>query len=378
MKMVKLISFLIILVVLGGWIILKSLTVYVAVGSAGVRTQEYGIFGSKGVIPKDFGPGWHRDLGPIDSWVIFDATVQTLEMTRDPQRGSVRGRDDVQVQSSDGYSVSVDVTVKYRIKQGMAHKVYQDTGSRGKYKTIVRNEAMNACMGVFGQMRTEDFYNPVERRRRASEAHEILTTALQRRYVEVVDVLIRDVQFDPAYEEKIRRKKLADQEVELNKSAARAAEMRGKAELARPETSTGDAWVDQQNAKNYLSGYASVAVGWPMDLAEVAQNALVAGLTAVAVSSLSIGLGAALPDYQAESAAKVASSFGGLVCMSVAILVALCIVGLAIYPAWVIHADVQPRVGRLVFCFLGAVALTATAVAVPLWLGGRAIGRHGR
>lgn len=231
MKIVKLVSFLIILVILGGWVVIRSLTVYIPVGSVGVRTQEYGILGKKGVVPKDFGPGWHRDLGPVDSWMVFDATVQTLEMTRDSGTGSRRVRDDVQVQSSDGYSVSVDVTVKYRIQEGKAHKVYQDTGSRGKYKTIVRNEAMNACMSVFGEMRTEDFYSPAERRRSAVEAHEKLATALQRRYVEVVDVLIRDVQFDPAYEDKIRRKKLADQEVELNKSAARAAEMRGKTEV---------------------------------------------------------------------------------------------------------------------------------------------------
>jgi ABC-2 type transport system permease protein len=108
----------------------------------------------------------------------------------------------------------------------------------------------------------------------------------------------------------------------------------------------------------------------------VALGAVVAACTALSVSSLAIGLGAALPDYHAESAAKVAASFGGLVCMSVAMVVALVLVLLAIYPAWVIHADIPLRVGRLVFCGIGGAGITATAVVVPLILGARSLSRH--
>jgi regulator of protease activity HflC (stomatin/prohibitin superfamily) len=168
--------------------------------------------------------------------VFFDSTIQTLEMTRDPNRGSVRGADDVKIQSADGYTVSVDVTVKYRIREGMAHKLYQDTGSREKYKVIVRNEAEKACLALFGQMKTEDFYNPEVRRARQSEVKSKLSTSLDDNYVEIVDVLMRDVVFDPEYENRIQRRKLADQEVELNKSMAKAEEMRGKTQIIEAET----------------------------------------------------------------------------------------------------------------------------------------------
>ncbi len=227
MKTIKAIAILIVLLVLGSAIVLKMLTVYVPVGHVGVRTQEYAIFGERGVVQMDFGPGWRRDLGPIDSWVFFDGTVQTLEMTKDPERGAVMGRDDVQVQSADGYTVSVDVTITYRIRPGEAHLLYEDTGSKNKHKVIVRNEAEKACISLFGQMKTEDFYDPVERRRRSTEVRELLAKTLADNSVEVLDVLMRDVQFDPEYERKIQRRKLADQEVEYNKSKARAEEMRG-------------------------------------------------------------------------------------------------------------------------------------------------------
>ena len=236
MKAIRAISILIILAVIAAYLIFKFTVIYVPVGMVGVRVQEYAVFGKKGVVEKDFTAGYHRNLGPIDSWQVFDATVQTLEMTRDPSRGSAAGRDDVRVQSSDGYTVSVDITMKYRILAGMAHKVLQDTGGGEKYKTVVRTESQRACIALFGQMKTEEFYDPVVRRARAREVKERLSDSLADNYIEVVDVLIRDVEFDVQYEDRIRRKKLAVQEVELNKSMAAAEKMRGKTKVVEAET----------------------------------------------------------------------------------------------------------------------------------------------
>jgi len=236
MKVLKSLSIVIVVLLVGSWLSFNFVTVYVPVGETGVRTQEYSVIGKKGVVQKDFGPGWHRNLGPIDSWIFFDSTVQTLEMTKQPDRGSVLGRDDIQVQSADGYAVSVDMTIKYRIMKGQAHKLYEDTGSGIKYKTIVRNEAQKACIALFGTMKTEDFYNPIERRQKAEDVKKLAVKALDDNFVEVIDVLIRDVQFDPEYENKIRKKKLADQEVELNKSMGKAAEMKGRTQLIEAET----------------------------------------------------------------------------------------------------------------------------------------------
>jgi len=236
MNIIKKVSTLIVILVIGAFLLLKLTIANVPVGMAGVRTQEYAIFGKKGVVQQDFGAGWHRGIWPIDSWQYFDSTVQTLEMTRDAQRGSRKGRDDVQVQSADGYAVSVDVTIKYRIKPGVAHKLYVDTGSGERYKAIVRNEAEKTCIAQFGGMKTEDFYNPHVRRQVAKSALSSLQASLQDNYVDVLDLLIRDVQFDPEYERKIQTKKLADQEVEVNKSLQRAREMQGKTDVIGAET----------------------------------------------------------------------------------------------------------------------------------------------
>ncbi len=236
MKSIKLVCVLIVIVIFGGWAMLKALTQLVPVGQVGVRIQQYNLLGKKGIVQKDYGPGWHRDLGPVDNWELYDSTVHTLEMTKDPNRGSSRGQDDVKVQSIDGNALSLDVTVKYRIMPGQVHLLYQDTGRGTKYMTVVRNEAESACMRFFGQMKTEDFYNPARKRTASDQIRLELKDSLANNFIDVIDVLIREVEFDSRYEQEIRLKKLADQEVELNKSMAAAASMRGKTEVIEAET----------------------------------------------------------------------------------------------------------------------------------------------
>jgi regulator of protease activity HflC (stomatin/prohibitin superfamily) len=236
MKILKIASAIVVIGIVLFWLMLMFLTVDIPAGMVGVRTQEFGFMGPRGVVAKDFGPGWHRDFGVLDSWEFYDATVQTLEMTRDPEHGSRRGKDDVAVTSSDGYLVSVDVTVKYRIKPGEAHLLRADIGPGLRYQEIVRNQARNACMDKLGQMTTEQFYDPTERMARTKEIQTLLGENLTKDHIEVIAVLLRDVQFDPDYEEKIRNKKLADQEVEVNRSMAKAEEMAGKTQVIEAET----------------------------------------------------------------------------------------------------------------------------------------------
>ena len=235
MKLINKISVVIIIASVIFFLVAKSTIIYIPMGFVGVRVQEIGILGSRGLIQKDYGPGWHRNFWLIDKWGMFDSTIQTLEMTKFPFYEDERNHDDVQVQSSDGYSISLDVTVKYRIREGQAYKLFQQ--SRNNYKDIVQNEARNACMKIFGTMKTENFYNSKERKEKSQEAENLLAKNLEDNYIEVIDLLIRNVQFDPEYENKIRKKKLADQEVELNKSMKKAEEMRGKTQMTEAETS---------------------------------------------------------------------------------------------------------------------------------------------
>lgn len=232
MKLVNICSFLVISTIFFLWIGITFFTIHVPAGRTGVRIQQYALFGHKGVIHEDFGPGWHRSLPMIDKWETFDSTVQTLEMS-DASRS---GHSSIQVRSSDGYQIYVDVTVKYRIMPKNVHKLYQDAGRGGKYHNLTKTDTENFCMTRLGGLNTEDFYNPDKRRMAEGKIKELLTESLKKKFIKVIDVLVRDVRFDASYEGKIRSKKLADQRVELNKSKAEAEKARGKTQVIIAET----------------------------------------------------------------------------------------------------------------------------------------------
>lgn len=259
----------IIVLILVSFVALRIFIVRIDLGEVGVRTVEYAVFGDKGVEQRDFGPGWHRRIPFVETWQVFDATVQTLEFAsaedwaqstynlflrrKGEDAQSRRAGERVELKSFDGYSVQMDVTIKYRIMPEKAHRVYQDAGTEARYKQLVRTESDDTMRTVFGEMRTEEFYDPDVRRTRTDQALELLRRKLEPRYVELVGILIRDITFDPAYERKILDKKLADQEVELNKSRALAEEKRGETNKIEAETEAKVLVINQEKEAELLT-----------------------------------------------------------------------------------------------------------------------------
>ncbi len=263
----------------------RMMVIKIGIDEIGVKTLNFSFLGKKGVVPNDFDqPGWYSNIWLLHSWTKFDKRVQTLHM------GHGFGNP-IKIKSNDGYNVSMDITVKYKIQPGMAHKLYKLFGAGTAYKRIVENETQDTCRIVFGTINTEGFYNPIIREVKTDEAlwylrarmmgldtaidmlkkkidelskestatlgdellkrlHEEKLKGLasildffkkkkndpdykegdskfKQRYIEIVDLLIRDVAFDPQYERKIKDKALAEQDVELNKSRAEAERYKG-------------------------------------------------------------------------------------------------------------------------------------------------------
>lgn len=256
MKFIQFLSAIILLALIGVFIAAQFLFIKIDLGKVGVRTQQYAVLGDKGVVQEDFGPGWHRNLPLLDIWNVFDATVQTTEFTTEQERQETRkiysflssasrnyldstpvgGPGQVELKSKDGYTVRLDVTVKYRVKPGEVHKLYKELGSEVRYKGIVRDQVQKTIRDIFGTMRTEGFYDPEIRRVKTTEATTVLNAELSENSIELIEILIRDIGFDPAYERKILDKKLADQDVELNKSRALAEERKGETNRIAAET----------------------------------------------------------------------------------------------------------------------------------------------
>ena len=192
----------------------------------GVRTRNVGP--AEGIVPEDYEPGYHRFLWPLDTWNRFPSTAQRLRFAKDNQGAWTAENAALQLTSADGDHVGMNAEVFFRIAEGQAHHVLQDSGAGERYKDVVRGLAQDAARLLFGQLRTESFYDEAKREAARGEAVKMMRERLKPRGIELIDFLVESVEFDPNYENLIRQKKLADQRVELEKAKSRAAEQRAK------------------------------------------------------------------------------------------------------------------------------------------------------
>jgi len=200
--------------------------VKVGIDQAGVRTVIWGV--KRGVIQKDYRPGWHRYIRKTEYWDLYDSTVQTLNLTREARtKEGVMESKEIPIRTADDYDVTVDIIVKYQIAKGKAHKIRQEIGPGDRYKLFVESEVRDVARNILGKMTEKNLYDPDEKRRRAQEAKELLTYRLKVRHVNVIDWLILDMRFDPQLERKIKNIKLAGLEELLNTAKTKAAEQRG-------------------------------------------------------------------------------------------------------------------------------------------------------
>ncbi len=74
--------------------------------------------------PTPLGPGAHLIVPVIDQPFFYSAEVQTYTMSRTVSEGAQAGDDSVQVLTSDGQQVYIDVSVLYRIDPTQANLVH--------------------------------------------------------------------------------------------------------------------------------------------------------------------------------------------------------------------------------------------------------------
>jgi len=206
----------------------------------GVRTIKFGIFASKGVEDRAYSPGSTYFFLPlINDWHTFDTKLQNLEMTIQPQRGDRGSSDDLLFKTIDGNDISLDVIIAYRIDPRQAPHILQTvaTNNTALREKVVRTIARSKPRDIFGELKTEEFYVAERREIQSQRAKEELQKILGPMGLVVEKVLTKNYRFNPEYQKAIEDKKVADQRVEKNKSAQRAAmeEYKRKLEEAKGE-----------------------------------------------------------------------------------------------------------------------------------------------
>jgi len=223
----------------------------------GVRTRKIAFIGPQGVEDRIYAPGATYFFLPfINDWNVFDTKLQNLEMTFSQVRGDRRTRDDLVLKTIDGNDISLDVIIAYRIDANKAPHILQyvardDTTLRDK---IVRTVARSKPRDIFGELKTEAFYVADAREAQSGKARAALQEILGPMGIIVEKVLTNDYRFNPEYQKAIEDKKVADQQVEKNKSAQHAAteEYKRKLEEAKGEVNKMVADADGQYLKDQI------------------------------------------------------------------------------------------------------------------------------
>ena len=192
----------------------------------GVRTKKIALWGEKGVENRSYAPGSTTFFLPlINDWHTFDIKLQNLEMTIQSDHGDRKSRDDLLFKTIDGNDISLDVIIVYRIDPEKAPFILQHvaTDNTTLREKVVRTIARSKPRDIFGSLKTEEFYVADKRAAKSEQSKAVLQEMLGPYGIIVEKVLTKDYRFNHEYQKAIEDKKVADQQMEQNKSAQHAA-----------------------------------------------------------------------------------------------------------------------------------------------------------
>lgn len=184
------------------------------------------IFGADEVVT----PGTTVTVVPfMHDWYVFDTKTQALEMKGSGDEGG----DEVDFKTRDGNDIGVDMTVLYHIDPTKAPNVLRAVASdmAEVKQALVRPLARSIPRDALNELSSEDFYDSDKRSAAETKADENLAKVLEPYGIICERVVLGNYRFHKAYQDAIDAKKVADQAVNKNHSAAEAAVKEWQREL---------------------------------------------------------------------------------------------------------------------------------------------------
>jgi len=198
-------------------------TVYVRPNEFAVKQVTVGRH--KGILPEVYYPGLHFVSPGTERLHVFPTDIQSLDLTSDPKE---RPKDDkrvtpaINIQTSEGYTVTVDVSVLYRIED--PYKVLTTIGPGKLYEdALVIPRTEQILRKRLGELDAEEFYDVHKREIRARSAREELNAELVPNGVRVTHIFLRRYEYDARYQAAIEQRKIQDQTVFKNIAEAELA-----------------------------------------------------------------------------------------------------------------------------------------------------------
>jgi regulator of protease activity HflC (stomatin/prohibitin superfamily) len=228
----------------------------------GIRTAKVAIFGEPGVVKDVYPSGGTFFFAPfLNDWNVFDVGLQNLQMTRAVDTGARGGDDSLHFKTHDGNDISVDVTIAWHIDPAKVVYVLQFVGPDTKFveEQLVRPVTRTVLRDLLNDLRSEQYYDAAIRFQKADDARAACNHYLEPEGVIIDQVLLGEHQFNPAYEQVIKDKTVAEQEAARLRSESEAAreQRRRELEVAKGEVSTGIEQARGEAQKRQLAADAT-------------------------------------------------------------------------------------------------------------------------
>lgn len=198
-------------------------TVYVRPNEFGVKQVIVG--NTKGILPEVYYPGVHWVTPGQERMHLFPTDIQLFNLTNDPnERGKAEQtvRPALNIQTSEGYTVTVDVSVAFRVED--PYRVMVVAGPGKLYEeSLVFPRAEQILRKRLGELDAEQFYDVKLRTKTVQKALEDLNAELMPSGVRVVAVFVRRYAYDAKYQQAIEQRKIQDQTVFKNQAEAELA-----------------------------------------------------------------------------------------------------------------------------------------------------------
>ncbi len=220
----------------------------------GVEQRKFGF--KRGIVDQAYGAGLYF-VGPGATMHTFPRSIHLLEASYDKEEAESRARamrgdvvakvdryfakrdallggnathrvvEALNVQTSDGYAVTADVTLLYTIANPVT--VAREFGWGSLYvDAFVLNTFRNGVLTTLGKMNAESFYDETLRIHALDEAKGLLSERFSARGFEVKELLLRNFRYADSYERALQDKKVAVQLAEKNRKESLANEERAK------------------------------------------------------------------------------------------------------------------------------------------------------
>ena len=223
---VKAISF-----IIGGFVLLIAF--FLTCGIVNVAPTDVAVEVNKfqgKVVESPRGVGYHLYNRWVTDMVIYKVAARAYP--GDVGASEKSSKYNLDLKTNDGQNIQVDLTIIYALKSKEVPLLHADVG-RNYQDEILLPQIRSEARLVVGSYEAEQIYQGKVRDEIQQAIRMKLSNALSKfPAIQVQDALLRDFSFSPEFEKKIEEKKLAAQQVEINKNKAFAQEEEAKRQEA--------------------------------------------------------------------------------------------------------------------------------------------------